>query len=348
MLGTFPPCNLSRLSTWVRDVLAPRHSWLGFWGVRGCVRAPPVPRRSWLPCAVWVCVLGLGFRLRPATLGWAVGPCVCFCARSVRTLPLLARVCGVGVCAWARVWAAPRHSWLGCWGVCVFVCALCFCPATPGWGVRCGCVGLGSGFRCAPPLLAGVLGCVCVCVHAQPVPRRSWPGCAVWAWVLGLWFRLRPATSGWVVGVCVCLCARFVFTLPLLAGVCGVDVFAWARVSAAHRHSWRGCWGVCVFVCAFRFCPAAPDWGVRRGCVRLGSAFCCAPPLLAGLLGCVCVCVCAPPVPRHSCLGCAVWVCAPGLRFRLRPTTPGWGVECVCFCVLLPLVLHHSWLGCAV
>ena len=28
--------------------LAPRHSWLGFWGVRGCVRAPPVPRRSWL------------------------------------------------------------------------------------------------------------------------------------------------------------------------------------------------------------------------------------------------------------------------------------------------------------
>ena len=46
---------------------APHHSWLGFRGVRGCVRALPVPRLSRLGCAVWVCVLGLGFRLRPAT-----------------------------------------------------------------------------------------------------------------------------------------------------------------------------------------------------------------------------------------------------------------------------------------
>ena len=46
---------------------APHDSWLGFWGVRGCVRAAPVPRRSRLGRAVWACVLGLGFQLRPAT-----------------------------------------------------------------------------------------------------------------------------------------------------------------------------------------------------------------------------------------------------------------------------------------
>ena len=40
------------------------HSWLGFGGVRGCVRAPPVPRRSRLGCAVWVCMLGFGLASR--------------------------------------------------------------------------------------------------------------------------------------------------------------------------------------------------------------------------------------------------------------------------------------------
>ena len=357
---------------------APRHSWLGFWGVCGCVRAPPVPRHSWHGCAVWVFVLGLGFRQRPATPGWGVGVCVCLCARSASTRPLLAGVCGVGVCAWALVLAAPRHSWLGCCCVCVFVCALRLYPATPGWGVRwCGCVCMGSGFGSAPPLLAGVLGCmcvcvraplvprhcwlgcavwvcvlglgfwraprhswlgcwgvcVCVCVRAPLVPRHSWLGCAVWVCVLGLGFRPRPATPGWGVGVCVCLRARSACTPPLLAGVCGVAVCAWARVSAAPRHSWLGCWGVCVFVCALRLYPATPGWGVRRRCVCLGSGFGCAPPLLVGVLGFVCVCARAPLVPRHSWLGCAVWVCVLGLGFRLRPATPGWGVGvCVCLC----------------
>ena len=66
--------------------------------------------------------------------------------------------------------------------MCAFACALLLYPATPTWGVRCGCLCLGSGFGCAPPLLAGVLGCVCV------------PVCAL---------RLYPATLGWVV-----LCGR--------------------------------------------------------------------------------------------------------------------------------------------
>ena len=311
-----------------------------------------------------MCVFVYALPLYPATPGWGVP---------------------VGVCVWGRVSAAPRHSWLGCWGACVFVCALRLYLATPGWGVRhwcvclgsvcgcappflagvlgcacarsdctpqllswglwCGCVCLGSGFGSAPPLLAGVLGCVFVCVRAPLVARHSWLGCAPWVCVLRLGFRLRPASPGWGIGVC-------------------------------------------VFVCSLRLYPATPGSGVRRGCVCLGSGFGCAPPPLAGVLGCVCVRVRAPLVPHHSLLGYAVWVGALGLWLRLRPATlgcgvgecvcalrlypatPGWGVlcGCVCFgsglgcpppplagvlgCVCAPVrasfVPRHSWLGCTV
>ena len=252
-----------------------------------------------------MCVLGLGLRLRPANPGSGVGVCVCLWARSACTPPLLAGVCGVDVGALARLEAAPRHSWLGCWGVCVFVCALRLYPATPCWGVQCGCVVLGWGFGCAP---------------------------------------------------------------PLLAGVCGVGSCAWARVSATPCHSWLGCWSLYVFLGAPRLYPATPGWGVRNGCVCLDSGLGCAPPLLAGVLGCVCVCWRAPLVPRHSWLRCGVWVCVLGLSIRLRPATPGWGVGvCVCswarsactppllagLCGLgvgararLESAPRHSWLGC--
>ena len=279
--------------------------WLGFrlhpatpgWGVGVCVcwcGRSLAPRHSWLGCAPWVCVFGLGFRLRPATAGWGVGLCVCWCGRSACTPSLLAGVRAVGVCVWSRLSAAPRHSWLGCWGVCVLVCVPPLYPATPGWSVRCGCVCLGSGFGCAPQLLARMLGCVCAGVRAHPVPRLSWLRCTRWVCMFGLGFWLRPATPGWGVGLCVCSCARSACTPPLLAGVCGVGVCVWARVLAAPRHSWLGCWGVRV-------------------------------------------CVPAPPVPRHSWPGCAALVCVLGLGFRLRPATPGWGVG-VCVFVCMPLL----------
>ena len=414
----------------VRAPLVPRHFLLGcaVWvcllrlGFRlcpatpgcgvGCVcvcgRAPRVPRHSWLGCAVWVCVLGLGFRLRPATPGWGVG-CVCVCGRP----PRVPRHCWLGFVVWVCVLGVrfrlrPCHSGLRCWGVFVFVGALCLYPATAGWGVRCGCVCLGSGFGCAPPLLAGcrglcllvcalrlhpaapgwdvscacvcfgsglgcappllagLLGCLCACVRALLVPRHSWLGCGAWVCVLGLGSRLRPTTPGCGVGVCVCLCTSSACTPPLLAGVCGVGVCAAARVSAAPRHSWLGCWAMCVLVCVLCLYPATPGWGVRRECVCLGSCFGCAPSLLAGVFGCVCVCGHAPLVPRHSSLGCALWALVPGL-FRLRPVTSGWGVGvCVCLCGRFactpPLVVAvcgvgvcawalvsaapcHSWLG---
>ena len=133
--------------------------------------------------------------------------------------------------------------------MCVLVWALRLHPATPGLGARRGCVCLGSGFGCAPPLLAGVLGCVCAGVGAPLAARHSWLGCAPWVCKSGLRFRLHPGTPGWGVGLCVCWCGRSDCTPPLLAGVRALGVCVWARVSAAPRHSWLGCWGVCVLVC---------------------------------------------------------------------------------------------------
>ena len=310
---------------WAGVSTAPRHPWQGCWGVRVCVRSPPVPRLSWLGCAAWPCMLGLEFRLRPTTPGWGVGLCVCWCGRSACTLPLLARVRAVGVCVWAQVSAAPRHPWLGCTGVCVLVCVPPLYPATPCWGVRCWCVCLGSGFGCAPPLPAGVLGCACAGVRAPPVPRHSWLGCAAWVCLLGLGFRLRPTTPGWGVGLCVCWCGRSACTPPLLAGVRAVGVCVWAQVSAAPRHSWLGCTGVCVLVCVPPWYPATPCWGVRCWCVCLGSGFGCAPPLLAGVLGCACLCACSPSTPPLLAGVCGMAACA-WARVSAAP--------------------HHSWLGC--
>ena len=197
--------------------------WHLCWGLGPAwARISAAPRHSWLGCS---------------------GGCVLVCC-SASSPPLLAGVCGVGVCVWARVSAAPSQSWLGCSGVCVLVGALRLYPATPGSGVRCWCVCLGSGFGCAPPFLAWVFGCVSAGVRAPLVPRHSWLGCTVCVSVFALGFWLRPAT---------------------------------------------------------------PGWGVRPGCVCLGSGFRCAPPLLAGPLGCVCVRVRTPLLPRHSRLGCAAW-----------------------------------------
>ena len=437
-------CALARVSA------APRHSGLGCRVVCVPVCAPRLHPATpgWGVRCGCVC-FGSGFRLHPATPGWGFGVCVCLCACSACTLPLPAGVCGVGVCVWTRVSAALCHSWLGCWGLCLLVCAPRLHPATPGWGVRCGCVCLASGLGCAPPLLAGVSGllsacvrtplaarhswlgvrcgcvclgfgfgcapprlavvlwcaCLCACFPSTPpllagargvvvcvwvrvsaAPRHSWLGC--WdVWMLVWALPLYPATPGWGVrcgcgflgsgfgcappllarpcgvGVCVwagvltapllagvlgcaCFCACSPVTPPLLAGVCCVGVFARVRVSATPRHSWLGRWGVCMLVCALCLYPATPGWGVRCRSRCFGSGFGCPPPLLAGVLGCVCAGVRAPSVPRHSSLGCALWVCGLDLWVWLRPATPGWGLWCVgglspgtCSCAMVCCVL---------
>ena len=218
--------------------------------------------------------LGSGFGCAPPFLAGVLG-CACLCARSACTPPLLAGLCGVGVCALARVSAAPRHSWLGCWGVCVFVCPLRLYFATPGWGVRSGCVCLGSGFGCAPPLLAWVSGCVCLC--ARSACTRP-----ILAGVCGVWVRccLAPVPVPWFVA-CLARC-------PGLRHL--VAVVAW------HLSMCLGCgqW------CASLACLGAPWWCAAPRPVRslsvLRSAFptpwCLSPS--RGL---------APPVSLGGCAG---------------------------------------------
>ena len=65
----------------------------------------------------------------------------CFGLSFAVTPPFLAWVYGVLVLV--RVWNSPRQSWQGCWGVCVLVCGLPLCPANPGCGSWCVCVGSG-------------------------------------------------------------------------------------------------------------------------------------------------------------------------------------------------------------
>ena len=88
--------------------VAPRHSCLGFWGLCVLVCAPPL----------YPATPGPGVRCGCACLrsgfGWGVGVCVCLFALPTCTTPLLGRVCGLCVCAWAPVLAARRESWLGC------------------------------------------------------------------------------------------------------------------------------------------------------------------------------------------------------------------------------------------
>ena len=175
--------------------------------------------------------LGLGFGPFPTVLGWGFGACV-VCARSACILLFPARVCGVAVCAWVRVSAAPRHSWARCWGMCVVVYAPHPVPCTSWPGLRCGGVCSGLGCCRAQPLLAGVLGRVFACVRAPPVPRPSWLGCAVWACHSGCWgvcafvrvplFAPRHSSRG---GVCVSLfgfCLISGFSPGLGAGVRGL------------------------------------------------------------------------------------------------------------------------------
>ena len=311
---------------WVRFSAAPRHSWLGFWVVCFGVCAPSGPRKSTLGCGVGVCASAL---VSPAPCHSGLGCCVvCFSVCAFPCTPPILACCAVYFCVLAPgLRLRPAIPGWGFWA-CVFVCALRLYPANPGSGVRCRRVCFGSGFGCAPPFLAGVLGWVFWCLRSVCPPpilagvccvgvcasTQASAGCVqqfvAGACVFVCALRLYPANLCWGVrcgcvclasgfgclrlswlgcwGVCVCLCARWACSLPVLAGVCCLGVSAWAPVSAASRLSWQRCWVVCFGVCA-------------------------------------------PPVRRQSWLGYAVCVCVFGLRLWLRPAIPGLGVGlCVC------------------
>ena len=225
--------------------------------MRGCVRALPAPRRSRFRCAVWACLLGSGFRLRPATPWGGVGVCVCSCARP----------------AWS--------------------------PAPPGWGY---CAEV-CGWCCAPPLLAGASGCVCVCARAPLVPHLSWLGCAVWACVLGLGLGCAPP---FLVGLSGCV---FFWEGCALLWLCGVG--RWLSLSRAlwslppHPLSFGlGCW---LFFFSSQWVPVLAFLGlVWRLCVGAGAV--CRGPSPAPAVGSGCVSpgwgllvVVCPPVAPFAC-----------------------------------------------
>ena len=157
-------------------------------------------------------------------------------------------------------------------GLCVFVCELRLFPANPGRGVRCMSSVAGCGF--SPPImsgahgvwvwvrtlaleaqfLAGVLGCLCLCVRRVPVLCHHRLGGAC----LGSGFGVIPANFCWSFW-CVCLSSDFASTPPILAGMLGC-VCLFAR-PACTCQSWLGC-AVCLFSRGFCFQAANPGYGV--------------------------------------------------------------------------------------
>ena len=97
---------------WVRVFASRRQSWLG--------SVVCVFGHGFWPFDAGLCRVGLSFGFTPPILAGVMG-CLCLCTPSPCTPPVLAGVCVVGVCAWVRASAAPRRSWLGCWGVCICV-----------------------------------------------------------------------------------------------------------------------------------------------------------------------------------------------------------------------------------
>ena len=111
VLPLFSPLGLAVFAVEVGFRHAALLSWVGFWDVRGCVRAPPAPRLSRFWCAVWACVLGSGFRLRPASpWGGVVGVCVRSCMCPACPPPSWGAARGAGVCGCCRWRGVPPPS----------------------------------------------------------------------------------------------------------------------------------------------------------------------------------------------------------------------------------------------
>ena len=191
--------------------------------------------------------------------------------------------CGfsAGVCAWAWVAAAPRHSWLGCWRLCVFLCVPRLYPALPGWGVRCGRVSWGSGSGCARHCWLGSWG-VCPFVRVLRF-YPAIPGGVVCVCV-DLGFVCPPAWMLWRVAPCV---RRVRFPSPSWGAACGVGVC-------------RSCCGGSLspplqFCVVFSLGCGGHVWFLALSC----------PGLVVSVAGCPCLWSrgLRPPFPSRS--GCA-------------------------------------------
>ena len=143
------------------------------WSFCVCVRGTIVSNQSWLGCAVYVCVLGLGLRLRAATPGWGVGVCVLLCTPCLYT-------------------AIP--GW-GLW------CVGCVLPGT------CSCAVVHCQFRVMPgfaarwSLLLGTRPCAFILAGGVPLWRAPWPRVGAPRLVRSG----RPWCCSWLFGTPCCL-----------------------------------------------------------------------------------------------------------------------------------------------
>ena len=136
-----------------------------------CLRAPSVPRHSWLRCAVRACVLGFGSRLRAALSGLGCWD-LCTCVRALHVPRLSWLGFAVLVCTSVGVSAAPRHCLLVCW-VCVAVRAP---PAPHHYWLGFVVCWLGVAWHLFPCCaLLRVVCASCVCGIPWPFLLGTWP-----------------------------------------------------------------------------------------------------------------------------------------------------------------------------
>ena len=123
---------------------------------------------------------------------------------------------------------------------------------------------LGSGFSCAPAILAGVLGCVRLCARSACTPPFLFRVCGV---CVRVWVSLSPLLScGWAME-CVCWCVRSVlgWCRALFGVVCAF------RVCSTRRPWLPGTWSCAVLVArglASLSCLVAPLWCAAPRLVR--------------------------------------------------------------------------------
>ena len=229
----------------------------------------------------------------------------------------------MGVSAWRPVSAVPRHSWLGCCGVCLFL------RAQPVQYQSClGFVVRVCWFHFSPSPCQSWLRCwgVFVSVHGPRVLCLSWLGCVEWLCVLGFRSRLCPAIPGWGVGVCAFVCAQCLYITDPGRGMrCDCMYLGWGRLRRAIPGRVAG---VCVFVCTLRLYPPILA-GVCGACVRVRVlAF--NPPILAGVFGCVRFCA--------RCVWVCVFVCAMRPYLLILAEAPGVSA-CVWISAFTPPIL---------
>ena len=137
-----------------------------------------------------------------------------------------------------------------------------YLPTLPDLGLGCVCLGTGFGFAppilagVALPILAGVLGCACLCARSGYTLSSLARLCVSGACVLGFGFQLWPAIRGWGVGVCVFVfvCVLRLYPATPCSGSWCMCLGSGVRFHVANS----GCgFRVCVFVCALRLYPAS-------------------------------------------------------------------------------------------